>query len=133
MTDENKRRNIASEVSRAQESLAAARALLGQGLANDAVSRAYYAAYHVARALLLTLGLEAKTHAGLARLVKLHFEVRIGQGTGARFARLQTLRHAADYDTETRFSTQEAGEEVTEAERFVTEGVALLLTDGWVS
>lgn len=132
MTNDNRRRNIAAELLRSRECLLAARALVDQRLGNDAVSRAYYAAYHVARALLLTLGLEARTHAGLARLLKLHFEARVGEEQVSAFARLQTFRHAADYDAETRFEAEEASGEVEKAEEFATRGTALLAGEGWL-
>ena len=44
MTDENRRRNVADELARAEQALQAARALLDLGLHADAVSRAYDAA-----------------------------------------------------------------------------------------
>jgi uncharacterized protein (UPF0332 family) len=40
---------------------------------NDAVSRAYHAAAHLARAVLLTEGVEPKSHAELGRMLGLHF------------------------------------------------------------
>ena len=132
MTKDNRRRNIGVELLRSRECLLAARTLADQGLGNDAVSRAYYGAYHVARALLLTLGLEARTHAGLARLLKLHFEARVGEEQVSAFARLQTFRHAADYDAETRFEAEEASEEVSKAEELAELATQLLAEDGWL-
>ena len=132
MTNENRRRNISAELARSRECLRAARALTDQRLGNDAVSRAYYGAYHAARALLLTLGMEARTHAGLARLLKLHFESRIGVVQVSTFARLQAFLHAADYDAETRFEVEEAADEVTKADEFAAQATQLLTEDGWV-
>ena len=51
MSPENKRANAAAELVRAEESLRAAAVLLREGLFNDAVSDAYYAAFHAVRAL----------------------------------------------------------------------------------
>ena len=56
------------------DALQAASALLQLGLHNDAVSRAYYAAFHYARALLLLEGLEPKTHRGVVALLLEHYE-----------------------------------------------------------
>lgn len=69
MTGDNRRKNIAAEVRRGDESLESAEILVAAGKFADAISRAYYAAFHYARALLLTLGEEPKTHAGLERLL----------------------------------------------------------------
>ncbi len=64
MTGENRIDNARAEAALGDDALRAAEALLALGLANDAVSRAYYAAFHYARALLLLEGLEPKTHRG---------------------------------------------------------------------
>ena len=58
MTEANRKRNARSEASLGDDALQAAEALLKLGLYNDAASRAYYAAFHYARALLLTEGLK---------------------------------------------------------------------------
>jgi hypothetical protein len=44
VTDDNKKRNIATEIARGEASLRAATVLLAESLFADAVSRAYYAA-----------------------------------------------------------------------------------------
>ena len=65
MTPANARAHVAAELSRGEKSLQAAEALLALGLFSDAVSRAYYAAFHHACALLLVEGAEPRTHAGV--------------------------------------------------------------------
>ena len=72
MTPENEAINAREEAQRGDESLRAAEELLRLGLHNDAISRAYYAAYHWARAVLFTRGLESKTHRGVNQLLGLH-------------------------------------------------------------
>ena len=49
----------------AQEKLAAAKLLFENEMYDDAVSRAYYSAFHCAQALLLNEGLKAETHSGV--------------------------------------------------------------------
>lgn len=61
MTGENRKENLAIEVEKADASLRAADLCLHAGLFDDAVSRAYYAAFHMVQAVLLTLGLESRT------------------------------------------------------------------------
>ena len=102
MTDDNKRANIAVELARCQESLQAARILIDAGLLRDGESRVYYAAFHAAKALLLTEGIEPRSHAGVAQLLGLHFikTVRLDAGDGRLFARLQKYRIEADYSAE---------------------------------
>jgi uncharacterized protein len=103
--------------------LHSARALLDLGENADAVSRTYYAAFHDARALLLTLGEETRTHAGLERLVHRDL-VRGGVLTpelGALFSKLQKFRIEADYAAEFVFTPAHAAEEVAAAHTFVDE------------
>lgn len=129
MTGENKRANIASELARADESLRAATVLLENGLLHDAESRLYYAAYHASVALLLTQGLEPRTHAGVSNLLGLHF-VKTGAldaGDARVFARLQKYRIEADYSTAF-VLTREALEEDLAACRGFVERVRTAIT-----
>lgn len=121
MTGENARINAREEIARAEESLSAARHLLTGGFGNDAVSRAYYAAFHCARALLVSKGIEAKTHRGTVQLLGLHF-VKTGilaPETAGLLAHLETYRELVDYTPATRFTGEEAREEIARAERFM--------------
>ncbi len=78
MTDDNQRKNVAAEVARAEESRRAAALLLAAGLTADSISRAYYAAFHYARAVLLSESAEPRTHGGVDRLLQRDF-VRTGR------------------------------------------------------
>jgi uncharacterized protein len=100
MTDANKRRHIAAELERAEQSLRAGKLLLDADLFQDAESRLYYAVYHAAMALFLTEGIEPRSHTGLLSLLGLHF-VKTGRlpPDDARFvARMQKYRIEADYN-----------------------------------
>src|SRR3954464_12254312 len=87
-------------IRRAHQALDAARLLNEKAFHADAVSRAYYAAFHAATALLGSIGVSAKTHDGVKSLVAQHF-VRPG-ALSAESARI--LAHAeadrgdADYE-----------------------------------
>ncbi len=63
---------LQEEMKKAARSLKAAQKLLGEELTDDAVSRAYYAVFHSARAALKTKGIETKTHQGLITRFALH-------------------------------------------------------------
>jgi uncharacterized protein (UPF0332 family) len=135
VTGENRRANIAIETSRGDASLASAGLLLEAGMLADAVSRAYYGAFHYARALLLMLGEEAITHAGVERL--LHRDLvrtgRLDADVARLFARLQKLRLDADYTSEFVFSPEGATEEVGAAQTFVSVAREILQREGWLS
>ncbi len=134
MTDENRRANIAIEVARGDASLESAEILLSAGKLADAVSRAYYGAFHYARALLLMLGEEPVTHAGLERL--LHRDlVRTGMldpDIARLFARLQKMRQDADYTSEFVFTANGTREEVNASCQFVAAAKEILHREGWL-
>ena len=121
MTDENVRRNMAEGIERGDEALRAAQHLLAGGFHNDAVSRAYYAAFHWASALLLTKGIERRTHRGLIQMFGLHFvkEGPLSHETAGFLGRLETSRELSDYNAAARFSEDEAREEIHQAEQFI--------------
>ncbi|MDO8836137.1 MAG: HEPN domain-containing protein [Vicinamibacterales bacterium] len=99
MTPANRRANIAAEFARADESMRAARVLVDAGLRHDAESRLYYAIYHAAMAILLTEGIEPRSHAGTTSLLGLHFVKtgRMDPDDARLFARIQKYRIEADY------------------------------------
>jgi uncharacterized protein (UPF0332 family) len=134
VTDDQKRRNIAAEIARGDSSLKSAELLLAAGQLADAVSRAYYAALHYGRALLLIHGEEPRSHGGADRLLQRDF-VRTGKldpEIGACFSRLMTFRQNADYVAEYVFTDAMASEQVQSAHRFVSAAAALLREDGWL-
>lgn len=134
MTGDNRRRNIAEEVARAEESLRAAKALLDLGLHSDSISRSYYAVFHVLRALILSRDIEPKTHAGAIHLFNQEF-VRTGVVPNSHnrlLAGLQRARELADYDAAVSFSAEDASAEVRAAVSFRDEMLALLAREGWL-
>ncbi len=73
MNEGNKKENIRIELDRAQKTLLEADLLFNNGFIVGAVSRLYYFLFYNIRALLLTKGLEPKSHEGSLRLLGLHF------------------------------------------------------------
>jgi len=135
VTGDNRRRNIAEEVARAEESLRAAKALLDLGLHADSISRSYYAVFHVLRALILSRDIEPKTHAGAIHLFNQEF-VRTGVVPNSHnrlLAGLQRARELADYDAAVSFSAEDAAAECDAATSFRDEMLALLAREGWLS
>ena len=121
MTGENRRANAEAEMASALEALRAAEALLSLALLRDAMSRAYYAVFHAARALLLLEGLEAKTHAGVLRFVATDL-VRTGKldaRANLLLAKLHAFRQASDYAYAFDIAASDAGEEIAQARAFV--------------
>lgn len=110
MTDANRAAGIGEELSRAESALAASNLLADGGFPSDAVSRLYYSLLFRVRALLLTLGLEAKSHEGALRLLSLHF-VKTGKlepEASHLFSRLMKYREEADYNPSYVFTNDDA-------------------------
>mgnify|MGYP001577900542 CR=1 FL=1 len=109
MTQRNQKANVAEELRRAAESLAAADLLAANDYHKDAVSRLYYFVFHTVKALLFSKGLEPKTHEGVDRLLSLHFVKKglIKPGLAHTFARLMKYREEADYNPSYTFSAED--------------------------
>jgi len=100
MREENKINNIREEIQRAVEAKKAAELLFNNGFLNDAVSKLYYFLLYSIRALLLTKGLEPKSHEGALRLFALHFvkeEIFYAKDSHV-FSKLMKFREEADYN-----------------------------------
>ncbi len=134
MTGDNRRRNIADELSRSEQAMRAAEALLALGLHADAVSRGYYAAYHVLRALLFSRGVEPKTHAGAIHMFNTEL-VRPGHLSSSHnrlVGGLQRARELADYDAAVAFSADDVRVLIDEACVFDGAARELLRVEGWL-
>ncbi len=59
------KQKIQYRISRAKESLAASKDLIGDGYYFDATSRMYYACFYILLAYIHSKGLKAETHKGL--------------------------------------------------------------------
>ncbi len=128
MTGPNREENARGELARADECLQEARSLATAGLPYGATSRAYYAVFHAARALLFSLGLEVKSHRAALSLLGEHFVKtgRISPDLGRLASHLQRDREDADYDPGTLVTGDQATRTVADAERFVDEARRLL-------
>lgn len=110
-------------LTKAREKACVARELSSKGYWDDAVSRAYYAAFHAAQAALLTEGQRGDTHKGLVLLFGLLL-VKTGKFEkkwGKFLANLKDDREAGDYDAVSYIDEETAQRAVREAEEFVSE------------
>ncbi|ABQ25403.1 HEPN domain-containing protein [Geotalea uraniireducens] len=95
---------------RGNDSLKSAEALIELDLTLDGLSRAYYAALHYARALLLSIDVVPKSHKGALTLFSLHF-IKSGiipKEIGVIFSILQKIREDSDYEIGTYYDKNEA-------------------------
>jgi uncharacterized protein (UPF0332 family) len=120
-----------AELARARQLLAAAEHLYRGQFFEDAVSRAYYAVFHAACALLASIGRTVRTHDGLRAAIAAHF-VKPGH-LDAKYSRLLSRtaadRNDADYSAVSTFRAEDAEQTLKQAGEFV-EAVAGYLGEG---
>lgn len=117
-----------SLLQKAERSLEAARQLQTQGFGDFAVSRAYYAMFYVAEALLDQEGLSFSSHAAvisafgrvLARTGKVPVEFH------RYLIDAQAQRTRADYDSRAEISTTESSLLIEQAQAFIQQGYEAL-------
>ena len=118
MIEKNKKENIGEEIKRAKETMRAANLLFENSFVNDAISKLYYFLLYNVRALLLTKGLEPKSHEGALRLLGLHFVKKgiFNPRDSHIFSKLMKFREEADYNPSYTFANEDFIEFKKEAE-----------------
>jgi uncharacterized protein (UPF0332 family) len=117
VTQEHLAQNGAEEVARGRAALGAAEKLLAADLPYDAASRAYYAAFHFARALAWAAGEEPRTHKGVAHFLHQHYVEpgKLPPDTDRLYNALQNFREKSDYSTDFLLDHDGAAEAVANA------------------
>ncbi|MBI3183721.1 MAG: HEPN domain-containing protein [Myxococcales bacterium] len=135
MAEQNPKQEVANELARARQALQSAEALLGLGLFADSVSRSYYAALHLMRALLFTRGVEPQTPEGAIPLFNTELVQRgvFSSGHSRSLAGLQRARELADYDAAVAFSPEVARQCLEDSRAFAVEALAFLSGEGWIA
>jgi uncharacterized protein (UPF0332 family) len=121
VTEENRGQNARDELEKAEECLAEAKTLHAAGFPSGTTSRAYFAVFHAARALLYTLGLEPRSQAGTIELLGQHFVLtgRFPSSLGRLVSHMQKDREDSDYVTSAVFTAMEGEEAVRNADHFL--------------
>jgi uncharacterized protein (UPF0332 family) len=133
MTKENRKRNLSEELKRAEQVHAEFVLLFDNGHFNGAVSRLYYYLLRHRRALLLTKGLEPRSHEAALRLFGQHY---VKEGTfpteaSHLFARLMKYREEVDDNPSYDFSAADAGALKEEVEGLARRVRSLLEESGF--
>lgn len=91
---------VKGQIEKSEDKLKAARSLLNDGFFDDAISRAYYAIFHAASAVLLSEGMTVESHSALKTVFGLRFirSGRIDRRFGRILSRLKDERENGDYD-----------------------------------
>lgn len=114
---------IKGYILKAETKLEVAGRLFISGDYEDAVSRAYYAVYHAAQALLLSEGEKAETHKGVITLFSLLFVKtgRFNRNLGKFLANLKDDRESGDYEVFSYIDRETAEAALGGAEEFIKE------------
>jgi uncharacterized protein (UPF0332 family) len=109
------------ELARAKKSLLAAETLLEHELNEDAVSRAYYAVLHAAKAALATIDLFPDSHQSVRRMFGLHLVKTnlIEREYATILTAEQEDRELSDYDIDISIEKDRADRRVDDAGKFV--------------
>ena len=101
---------IAANLERARQSIGAARDLAGKGYADFAASRAYYAAFYAATAVLLSEGIEVTKHSGVVASIHQRFvkTAKLEKEHGRNLTWLFELRSVGDYGGVAHVSPQQS-------------------------
>ena len=108
-------------VERADEELRATRKLIEDGLYRIACTRAYYAAFLMTTAVLLTLNVARTKHSGVEAAFHEQFirGARIEAEYGRLYALLRKTREDSDYNDRVIATEDMARQRLADAERFV--------------
>jgi len=112
---------VRAEWQRACQALRAAELLIEGGLPADALSRAYYATLHGAKAALYVYDVATSSHTAVRRMFGLHL-IRTGELEGVWASHLGEIlddRLAADYDVEAVLSSAEVRQACQQAHAFL--------------
>ena len=123
---------VLAEWRRSTQALQAADLLSREGLREDAVSRAYYAILHAAKAALLVHDVATASYAGIRRMFGKHL-VLTGdiEGQWSKYlGRSSDDRLMADYDAGISFTAEESRAECQRAQAFLERIRQYLLAKG---
>ena len=121
MTSANRRHLAKEELARAESNLESAVIIHAASKYAEAVSLAYYAAFHAVRALLADKGRQPRSHSGLIHLFNTEF-VRpklVDASLLSVLERAQQARLQADYDASAAFDQAASQAEIDAARTFV--------------
>ncbi len=119
---------IAANLQRAETSIKAAKNMIEKGYHDIAASRAYYAAFYAASALLLKENIDTNKHSGVIASIHRLFvkEGKLDKEQGKNLNWLFELRGVGDYGVSEHVSSEESYRAVKVAEAFLESAIKIL-------
>ncbi len=116
----NRELPVNAEIIRGDEALKSAGILLSANMHLDAMSRVYYAVLHYARAVMLSINLEPKSHHGVFLLFNQQMVKtgKVDKQYSKIFGNLMRMREEADYITTCTFDAEDVSVAIAEAQQF---------------
>ena len=121
MTEETSKNYAKASLERAEKALKSAKLLQENGELEDAASRAYYAMFHAARAILFNKGISAKTHRGTISIFgeKIVKQGILSEEYADMLRKAFDLRQKSDYELYTELNAETVKEAIKNAEKFI--------------
>ena len=122
MTTEHGKSFAEASLARAEEALTAAQTLVEKGLLADAISRAYYAMYYAAQAILFSNHLSAKSHAGTISIFGKEIAEKglVPKDFGKILHKAFNLRQKSDYEVDADFEPADVDKLIEQADNFIS-------------
>ena len=132
--DKNQREIISAYLETAREKIESAEILYRYKKYDDVVSRAYYAVFHSAQALLISIGIKAESHSGVRHLFGLYFikNKKFAKKFGRYLRILKDERENGDYGIFTLINKNDAKEAIKQAKEFLFQTEKYLKKDSQV-
>jgi len=132
--DEELKLEIQQHIKRSEDAIDTVKLLIKNKKYSDAVSKAYYAMFYAASALLRTKKLDTSKHSGVISSFGLHF-VKTGiidKNLHKRFIKAFNDRDVTDYRIMTEVIEDVAVQKLKDAEEFVADLKAFLISEDWL-
>ena len=123
LTEDEKKAVILLRLNNAKQTLEDVKVIVDNELWKAAANRLYYACFYAASALMIKFDFEAKTHAGIIRLLGLNFTSKnlISNELNDVYYKLFTLRQKSDYDDWIVVKASDIEPLIEPAKRFIAE------------
>ncbi|MBQ3631813.1 MAG: HEPN domain-containing protein [Prevotella sp.] len=122
LTDEERRALVTYRMQRARETWAETKIIIEDKLWYAAANRMYYSCFYMTSALLISYGLAASTHAGVIRMLGMHFVMTgiVSKELNSFYVHLFEMRQRGDYDDYIQIGSADVLPFVELAEKYMT-------------